>query len=158
MVLVSEIRAITEQALTWMVHVYMSSRQYQLLRQQAKILNCKFCPHYKVKESKTLYTSCCDYTNLSRNTCAVTYWPNNSSITSNPRGVWEIAIDKKCNISIIMKWGCDGMGQNRYKKRFPQQHFSDESFFFLVFLFLWICTAIRTIQNTLFGKILSLFH
>ncbi|GBM16426.1 hypothetical protein AVEN_94924-1 [Araneus ventricosus] len=119
-----------EQVLVLMVDNGLSTRQYQRIREQAENLKCKLYPSYhKVKEAKQLcYPHSISVTETSAEITLQTRVDHTVSRTCNIEFVNEkVCLSTNTAFLVIMKWGCDGSEQNRYKQKFSEEIFSVES-------------------------------
>lgn len=122
----------TDQALALLIDAGLSSNQYNIIRSQAKQINCNiYPPYHKVKEAKIL--------------C---YPKNNIQITEvsakvSVQALIDHTITRLCQVleevfltlsgidrqNFVVKWGCDGAQQARYKQKFTKGNLTDESLF-----------------------------
>ncbi|GBO13595.1 hypothetical protein AVEN_14320-1 [Araneus ventricosus] len=119
-----------EQALVLMVDNGLSTPLYQRILEHAENLNCKLNPSYhKVKEAKQV---CCPHsismTETSAKITLQTLVDHTVSRICHIEFVTEkLRLSTNNAFEVIMKWGCDGSEQNRYKQKFSD--FSDENLF-----------------------------
>ncbi|GBO14644.1 hypothetical protein AVEN_207351-1 [Araneus ventricosus] len=133
-----------EQALVLMVDNGLSTRQYQRIREQAENLNCKlYPPYHKVKESKQLcYPHGISVTKTSAEITLQTVVDHTVSRICHIEFVTEkLRLSTNTTFEVIMKWGCDGSEQTRYKQKFSEESFSDENLFS-------ICVVSRQIHSS----------
>lgn len=120
-----------DQALALMVDANLSTHQYNVIRQQTNKIHHNIYPAYhKIKAAKQL--------------C----YPSDINITETfaeikLQSLMDHTINRLCKVqeevlksikdlktlNIIVKWGCDGAEQNRYKQKFTGETCSDESLF-----------------------------
>lgn len=120
----------SNQALAVMVDSNLSTHQYKVIRQQAKSMNCRlYPPYYKVKEAKELcYPSDVSITEISAEIKL------QSLIDHTTRRLCTVQEDvikslPDDSFDIVIKWGCDGADQKRYRQKFSNENFNDESLF-----------------------------
>lgn len=120
-----------DQALALMVDANLTTHQYSIIREQSKLIKKKlYPPYYKVKAAKKLcYPS---EINISETHAEVKLQSLMDHTILRLCKVQEEVlktIKELRNLDIIVKWGCDGAEQNRYKQKFSEPHASDESLF-----------------------------
>ncbi|GBM68083.1 hypothetical protein AVEN_66748-1 [Araneus ventricosus] len=115
-----------------MVDNGLPTRQYQRIREQAENLNFKlYPPYHKVKESKQLcYPHGISVTETSAEITLQTLVDHTVSRICHIKFVTEkLRLSTNTTFEVIMKRVCDGSEQNRYKQKFSEDIFSDESHF-----------------------------
>lgn len=134
-----------DQALAMIIDTNLSMHQYLALRQHTKILSPKLYPCYDLVKGSKMST-----------------YPRNITVTETyaeirlqslidhtverlinaQEEVFKTLPDIKDEISIIIKWGCDGAEQSRYKQKFADPNLSDESLFSISMVPLQLCSSI----------------
>lgn len=125
-------RLSADKALAMMIDGNLSTDQYRSIRQHAKHCSPKLYPCYDlVVQSKSL----CYPSNISvgetyaeislQSLIDHTVKRLASAICEHLKSIPKLR-DK---MSIIIKWGCDGAEQNRYKQKFTDENCSDENLF-----------------------------
>ncbi|GBM95719.1 hypothetical protein AVEN_31630-1 [Araneus ventricosus] len=94
-----------------------STRQYQRILELAENLNCKLYPsYYKVKEANQL---CCPHSiSVTETSAEITLQTLVDHTVS--RTTEKLRLSTNNAFEVIMKWGCDGSEQNRYKQKFSE--------------------------------------
>lgn len=122
-----------DQALALIVDANLSTHQYNLIRTHAKNKNNKLYPaYYKVKEAKKLcYPTEINITETSAEIQLQTLIDHTVlRLCKAQQEVLETFYSsKKINLNIIIKWGCDGAEQNKYRQKFSAENCTDESLF-----------------------------
>lgn len=126
----------SDQALAMMVDAQLSTHQYNVIRNQVKSLNTRkrlYPPYYKVREAKRkCYPSDIDINetyaeiklqSLIDHTIIRLYEAQKDVFATCPFSL------ENQNLKLVVKWGCDGADQHRYRQKFNQQGASDENMF-----------------------------
>ncbi|KAJ8890307.1 hypothetical protein PR048_009815 [Dryococelus australis] len=122
----------TDEALAVIVDTNLSPNDYKCIRQWVKDINCKcFQPYYKVKESKLLcYTPGIVITENSAEIALQSLIDHTVTRLCHVQHVLETQhlLETK-PLNIIIKWGCEGAVQSKYKQNFCEDNLIDRSLF-----------------------------
>ncbi|EZA54504.1 hypothetical protein X777_05483 [Ooceraea biroi] len=144
-----------DQALAVIVDANLSTHQYNVIRQVKNINSKLYPPYYKVKEAKQLcYPSGITVTEISAEVKLQSLIDHTVVRICKVQEVLNILhLSENSDINIIIKWGCDGAEQSRYRQKFCEEHHTDESLFSISVVPLQIYASINN-RKELFGKIL----
>lgn len=120
-----------DQALALMIDSNLSTHQYEGIRKYTKEINRDmFPPYYKVKAAKKLcYPSEINVTETHAEVELQSLMDHTVKRLCKAQEEVLQTITDLTNLEIIVKWGCDGAEQNRYKQKFSEENSSDESMF-----------------------------
>lgn len=113
------------------VDANLSTHQYGIIREQSKVINRNlYPPYYRVKTAKQLcYPSEIDVSETHAEVKLQSLMDHTILRLCKVQEEVLKAIKELRNLDIVVKWGCDGAEQNRYKQKFSESHSSDESLF-----------------------------
>lgn len=120
-----------DKAVALIVDANLSVHQYNTIRQQANEINNKmYPPYHKVKAAKQLCYPCDISVTETRAEVKLQSLMDHT-ITRLCKAQEEVltTIGDLQSMEIIVKWGCDGAEQTKYKQKFSEEHCSDESLF-----------------------------
>lgn len=132
-----------DQGLALLVDARLSTYQYNLIRNQVKHINRNLYPaYYRVREAKQqCYPSSINVTE------ELAEIKLQSLIDHTVKRLCQAQIEvlrnfctpEKNHLQLIIKWGCDGADQQRYKQKYSQEGCSDESLFSISMVPLQLC-------------------
>lgn len=111
------------QALALIINANLSKHQYETIRQQVKGIYSKlYPPYYKVKAAKQLcYPSGITVTETSAEIPLQSLVDRTiTRLCEVQKEVLETYTSENNNFNIIIKWGCDGSEQKRYRQKFSE--------------------------------------
>lgn len=114
-----------------MVDANLFTHQYYIIREQVKRINKKiYPPYYRVQAAKQLcYPNGINVTETSAEITLQSLMDHTViRLCKVQEEVLKTMSDLK-SLYIIIKWGCDGAEQNKYKQKFSEEHCSDKSLF-----------------------------
>ncbi|KAK9674988.1 hypothetical protein QE152_g40730 [Popillia japonica] len=116
------------QALALMVDAKLSTHQYNVIRHQIEGITTKLYPaYYKVKAAKQLcYPEEINITEISADIklqCLIDHTV--TRLCEVQRDVLELS-DTVGPLHIVIKWGCDGAEQKRYRQQFSEERITSE--------------------------------
>lgn len=120
-----------DQALALMVDANLSTHQYRTIREQVKGINKKiYPPYYTVKAAKQLcYPSGINVTETYAEIELQSLMDHTIIRLCKVQEDVLKTISNLKSLDIIVKWGCDGAEQSKYKQKFSEEHCSDENLF-----------------------------
>lgn len=120
-----------DQALALIIDANLSTHQYRLIRQRTQHINKNMYPsYYKIKQAKQLcYPEEMSFTETLAEIKLQSLMDHTIKRLLKAQEEVLQTISELKILNIVVKWGCDGAEQVRYKQKFSDVNSSDESLF-----------------------------